>query len=159
MRGVHVDGQARVKAALAALVPSAREALAGAITEAALATQRRAKEKCPVDTGRLRGSIAAVPVAIDGTRWLVGTNVAYAPYVEFGSRPHQAPLDAIIAWGRRHGLADAASLAVWRRIAERGTRARPYLLPAFRESVAELRARLPQLTIASRTRRRGRLAR
>jgi HK97 gp10 family phage protein len=41
-----------------------------------------AKEKCPVDEGRLRGSIVTV-VENDGVK--TGTNVKYGPYVEFGT--------------------------------------------------------------------------
>lgn len=49
--------------------------------------QRKAKQKCPVDTGRLRSSIdTALDVSEEGIAVLVGTNVEYAPYVEFGTR-------------------------------------------------------------------------
>lgn len=37
-----------------------------------------------VDTGRLRQSITALKV--DDGHWRVGTNVVYAPYLEFGTR-------------------------------------------------------------------------
>lgn len=57
---------------------------------AALAAQEvrtEAVQNCPVDTGRLRQSIGVQQVNPDHYR--VGTNVEYAPYVEFGTR-HQA---------------------------------------------------------------------
>ena len=41
-----------------------------------------AKKKCPVDTGLLRSSITHV---YDKTSAYIGTNVVYAPYVEFGT--------------------------------------------------------------------------
>jgi HK97 gp10 family phage protein len=41
-----------------------------------------AKLRTPVDTGRLRGSIAS---KVDGDKAIVGTNVEYAPYVEYGT--------------------------------------------------------------------------
>jgi len=41
-----------------------------------------AQELCPVDTGNLRGSIT---YGIDGDSCYIGTNVSYAPYVEFGT--------------------------------------------------------------------------
>lgn len=57
------------------------------LTRAAIVVQGRARELAPVDTGRLRGSIAyeldggAIPL------WArVGTNVDYAPYQELGTR-------------------------------------------------------------------------
>lgn len=43
---------------------------------------------CPVDTGLLRRSIAAVRVE-DG-HWRVGTNIKYGPFVELGGR-HSKP--------------------------------------------------------------------
>ena len=45
-----------------------------------------AKEECPVDTGRLRNSIAHSVIEKDV---YVGTNVEYAPYVEYGEYKHQ----------------------------------------------------------------------
>ena len=46
-----------------------------------------AKSLCPVDTGRLRSSIQH-QIALDAGEITgrVGTNVEYAPYVEFGTR-------------------------------------------------------------------------
>ena len=40
-----------------------------------------AKEATPVDTGRLRNS---EDYAVDGNDVYIGTNVEYAPYIEFG---------------------------------------------------------------------------
>lgn len=46
--------------------------------------ERYAKQNCPVDTGNLRNSITN---ALDGTEAvIVGTNVQYAPFVEFDDR-------------------------------------------------------------------------
>ena len=47
-----------------------------------------AKDECPqsVDTGRLRNSIAHSVIEKDV---YVGTNVEYAPYVEYGEYKHQ----------------------------------------------------------------------
>ena len=47
-----------------------------------------AVENCPVDTGRLRQSITVKK--LEPAVYSVGTNVEYAPYVEYGTR-HQAP--------------------------------------------------------------------
>lgn len=41
-----------------------------------------AQDLCPVDTGHLRGSIA---YSVEGDEVYIGTNVEYAPYVEFGT--------------------------------------------------------------------------
>ena len=50
--------------------------------------ERYAKEKCPVDTGNLRNSIAHAQK--DANTESIGTNVHYAPYVELGTRKMRA---------------------------------------------------------------------
>lgn len=57
------------------------------LTKVGLQIQSDARRACPVDTGRLRASIAMEPVVRQGDRFVlkVGTNVEYAPYVEFGT--------------------------------------------------------------------------
>ena len=59
-----------------------------------------AKDDCPVDTGRLRNSIAHM-VEGDDDKVYVGTNVEYAPYVEYGEYKHIT--------GKNHFLRDAAA--------------------------------------------------
>lgn len=63
-----------------------------AVLEAALYVEEQAKLACPVDTGNLRRSITtAMPtVTAGGASTSVGTNVHYAPFVEFGTRHMQA---------------------------------------------------------------------
>lgn len=53
--------------------------------------QSRARSLCPVDTGRLRSSIV-MRKGRDGMGFYVeiGTNVSYAPYVEFGTSKTRA---------------------------------------------------------------------
>lgn len=50
--------------------------------------ERDAKQKCPVDTGRLRGSITTNIISTYSGE--VGTNVEYAEYVEYGTRYQSA---------------------------------------------------------------------
>lgn len=50
-----------------------------------ITAEGHAKNKTPVDTGRLRNSIAHA-VAEDEKAAYIGTNVEYAPYVELGTR-------------------------------------------------------------------------
>jgi len=58
-----------------------------AMYEAVLLLETEAKEKAPVDTGRLRGSITGVVLDLTGDliEGRVGTNVEYAATVELGS--------------------------------------------------------------------------
>ena len=52
------------------------------LTKAAFLVENEAKKKCPVDTGELRNSITS---EIEGNQAVVGSNLEYAPYVEFGT--------------------------------------------------------------------------
>jgi HK97 gp10 family phage protein len=57
------------------------------LTKKAIMVDRAAKNLCPVDTGRLRSSINwRLGVDGRGLYATIGTNVEYAPYVEFGTR-------------------------------------------------------------------------
>lgn len=68
----------------------------------AIQVQRGAKQRCPVDTGRLRASITEA-LGEDGRGLVarIGTNVEYARHVEFGTvrmraKPFLRPaLDAV----------------------------------------------------------------
>lgn len=64
------------------------KAIARALETVGGTAERHAKDICPVDTGRLRNSIAHEPVG-DNTE-SIGTDVEYAPYVELGTR-YQSP--------------------------------------------------------------------
>lgn len=116
---------------------------------ASLAVENRAKEKAPVDTGRLRSSLAH---EIDGAAvplWAkVGTNVTYAPFMEFGtgafaegpgggSGGHWPPGAALDVWASRHGFASGFQVA--RIIGRRGgLRPRRYLRDGLAESVGDI---------------------
>ena len=101
-----------------------------------LAVERRAKIKAAVDTGRMRNAIRTV---VEGFRAIVGVFVHYAPHVEFGTRPHWPPIQAVERWARRHGFpARGGAFMVARAIARRGTRAQPFMRPAIRESQGDI---------------------
>lgn len=98
---------------------------------ATLLVQRSAKIKAPVDTGRLRASIAPE------VRWqgntavgVVGSDVKYAPFVELGTKPHFVPGKYIGVWASRHGL-DNSGLFV-------SGKPQPFLQPAFEENAAKI---------------------
>ena len=56
--------------------------LQGVIDKAAATCEAEAKQDCPVDTGNLRASIHTEKGDLED---IVGTDVEYAPYVEFGT--------------------------------------------------------------------------
>lgn len=62
-----------------------------------MTAEKYAKVNCPVDTGRLRNSISH---NVDEKEVVIGSNVEYAPWVEFIDRNHIT--------GRAHFLRDAA---------------------------------------------------
>lgn len=88
-----------------------------AMRDATLKVQRDAMINAPVDTGRLRASIVpevrATTKEIEG---VVGSNVEYAPYMEFGTGMHTErammgvggrhfpPPKALDLWAKRHGI-------------------------------------------------------
>lgn len=110
-------------------------------TKSAIDVQRRAKQYVPVDTGRLRGSIGYEVDSAGVPLWaVVGTNVFYAPYVEFGTDPHFPPPAALDTWARRHGFTSGFQVA--RRIAMFGTQEHPYLIPGLEDSAGDINRHL-----------------
>lgn len=67
------------------------------IGKTAYKIERDAKRACPVDTGRLRGSISTNLGNLEAE---IGTNVEYAPFVEFGTRYQSAQPYMIPAFER-----------------------------------------------------------
>lgn len=75
------------QAALTKLLESEDGPVGKEIARRTIQVDRRAKGLCPVDTGRLRASIAwRLGKDSRGLLGIVGTSTAYAPYVEFGTR-------------------------------------------------------------------------
>jgi|APHM01.1.fsa_nt_gi phage protein, HK97 gp10 family len=98
-----------------------------ALFRTALQVEREAKRRAPVDTGNLRASIKTVN---DGpTRKLVGSNVEYAPDVEFGTGPHVIEPDE--AEALRFEVDGEEIFTA--RVEHPGTEAQPFLRPALRE--------------------------
>jgi phage gpG-like protein len=97
------------------------EPIRGFFNVSTMSIQRDTMQLTPVDTGRLRASITTSidpsPVPLYG---LVGTNVFYGPYIEYGTRPHRPPIAVLMRWAKAHGV-NVYALA--RTIAIRGTRA------------------------------------
>ena len=58
---------------------------------------------------------------------VLGSRLAYAEAVQTGTPPHIPPFEPIQIWARRKLNDESAAGAVWRSIAQNGTRANPYL--------------------------------
>ncbi len=88
------------------------EGIIAALEAIGLTAERHAKEKCPVDTGRLRNSISHA-VRADEQAAYIGTNVEYAIYIETRDSLHHNV-------GQAHFLRDAATThgEEYKRIAE-----------------------------------------
>jgi hypothetical protein len=88
-----------------------------------------------VDRGQLRNSVR-VRTTATGTIF-AGVDAPHAPYIEDGTRPFWAPLQPLIDWVRRKGLADndrdveSIARAVQHHIATHGIKPRHYMRKAF----------------------------
>lgn len=102
--------------------------LLGAVAESSASIKSEARSLTPVDLGDLRDSINYT--VKDRKNVIEGDILAdssYAAYVEFPTRPHWAPREALQGWADRHGI---PVYAVQRAIAEKGTLGKPYMAPA-----------------------------
>lgn len=80
------------------------------------------------DLGNLANSILVEPVE-GGMISEVGPEAPYGPHVEFGTKPHFPPPDALEGWAKRHGFDSAWPIC--KAIAKRGLKAKPFLFPAW----------------------------
>jgi phage gpG-like protein len=108
-----------------------------ALTKSGLVVEGRAKELAPTDTGKLRQSITS-QVRSDSV--LIGTNLQYAPTMEFGRRPGAAmpPAGALLGWMNRHGIDPRLEYVVRRSIARKGIAAKRYLRGALEQNTARI---------------------
>lgn len=91
VKTIFTDNSAEVLDEMRVKIAAALEAIGGQ-------AEMYAKEECPVDTGRLRSSISH---ATDDNTAYIGTNVEYAPAVEYRDTAHKT--------GKAHFLRDAAA--------------------------------------------------
>lgn len=93
-------------------IQAKNNAIAAALEAIGLTGELHAKAECPVDTGRLRGSISHM--VDEGEQAVyIGTNVEYGKYVELRDSAHHIS-------GKAHFLRDAVTNhgSEYRRIAE-----------------------------------------
>lgn len=122
-----MNGTPEVDEAMRAWMVDHDEHVKRATLRAAVDCEREAKLRCPVDFGHLRSSIK-YRLTEDGYGADVYTDVSYAAYVEYGTRPHMPPVSALEGWAARHGVSPWA-LAM--HIKKFGTREHPYMRPAW----------------------------
>jgi HK97 gp10 family phage protein len=106
-----------------------------AAVSGALIVQNDAARRVAVKTGNLRRSLHTEVLSSSRSlvRVQVGTDVAYGPFIEFGTRAHvisARPGHALFWKGAKHPV---------RRVNHPGTRARPFLLPALRENLGAIK--------------------
>jgi HK97 gp10 family phage protein len=106
-----------------------------------------AKRFAPVDTGRLRssitGQVSQVGFPMPRVQGIVGTNVEYSAYMEFGTGifagnapVRMPPARALEGWARRHGLnAAVVARAIYLR---GGLKARHYFLRSLQKNEARV---------------------
>jgi len=79
-----------------------RKALPGGISRAlkksAKAVEEEVKPLTPVNLGDLKRNIKSSATKTEARVGVRGTPRKYAPYVEFGTRPHWPPLEPILRW-------------------------------------------------------------
>lgn len=100
------------------------QAMQNALEKACFIVENEAKKKCPVGDGQLRQSITH---EIDGSDGIVGTNVSYAPYVEYGTG-----IFSSLGNGRQDKWSYKDEKGKWHTTI--GQKPQPYLHPALQES-------------------------
>src|SRR5262245_55479582 len=113
---LRLEGAAPLARALARSPAAVAAAQRQAMTASLLLIEADARRNVRQDTRRLQNSLTH-------------------RILERGSRPHLPPVAALRGWARRHGV---SPYAVQRAIGRRGTRARPFLLPAFTRSAPRI---------------------
>lgn len=95
-----------------------------ALEEACILVENDAKRLCPVDTGQLRSSITH---EIEDNIGVVGTNVMYAPYIEYGTG-----LFSSLGTGRQERWSYQDAKGEWHSTI--GQRPQPFLHPALEQN-------------------------
>lgn len=88
--------------------------------------ERESKKNTPIDTGNLRNNVENKFGNLQGYLMF---RAKYAAAVHEGTKPHWPPKNILEVWARRHGAKNPKSAAflIGRKIARKGTSARPFL--------------------------------
>jgi hypothetical protein len=127
------------------------------INKAVIQIEADAKRLVPTDTHTLQRSIThEVQASGQNVTGRVGSNLVYAPVVEYGRSPgSMPPPGALAGWLRRKGIDERYAFVVARSIARRGTRKRPYLKPALEKNWQAISREMDQVLRRIATRLAG----
>jgi len=136
---VRIEGLEKLQAGIASGPATLATEVRGAMTAGSLLIEGAARGLAPKDTGRLAGSIThSISGGGANLTSKIGPSVQYGLFVERGrAAGKMPPIAAIAGWAARKGI-DPFVLA--RSIGRKGTRARPYMLPAFNNNVGRVTA-------------------
>src|SRR3954471_3862185 len=105
LRGIE-DVRRNIQAVNAAFPDWLAEANSDTAEEIAAFARRNIKDIDAYATGKMSGGIE-VRHSPGGLVFAVGCTMEYAPYVEFGTRPHFPPVEAIREWCRVRGIPES----------------------------------------------------
>jgi HK97 gp10 family phage protein len=116
------------------------------ITEAGAEIVRTEVEEAPHDTGNLQRS---VQFRMSGMTGIIQPLADYAGAVQFGTKPHMPPANALRGWAMRHNM---NAFLVARAISRKGTKANPFITRTVKGVSSEVnkifQAALKQMTKA-----------
>lgn len=126
---VQAVGADKLLKGLSAAPAATTSELEATMNKSLLLIEGTARQNVKQDTRALMNSINS-RVEHSGATLIgrVGPSLKYGLYVERGTRPHWPPRGPLEGWARRHNI---PVFLVQRAIARKGTRAAPFLLPAF----------------------------
>jgi len=113
-----------------------KKALQNTLISAGLQLERDIVENIverATNTGALAQSWQTQARAYDTV--VVFSNLLYAPFVEYGTRPHRAPIDPLRKWvhlklNKSGRELESTAWAIWRKIATKGTEEKRYVRDA-----------------------------
>lgn len=126
----------RVIARLAGYSEDKVQGVKQVIVETAAQIESNAITLAPVDQGNLKNSMF-VAIRNSGFTADISNSASYAPFVEWGSRPHQ------IKAKNAKVLTDGTNF-FGKVVNHPGTKAQPFLFPAFQQEEGEYKRRLMQ---------------
>ena len=110
--------------------------LVQAMRDATMIATRTARKEAKVDRGIYRASIVPNIEARQGeVIGIIGSNLAYAPFVVFDTKPHWPRISELTVWARRHGI---TAFLVARSIARKGTKGDRSLMKGIEQNVERI---------------------